>query len=200
MSLWRGGAPLVLASASMARQAVLHAAGIPFDVHPAGIDERAIEAGTAGAGEVAALLARAKAAAVAARMPARLVLGADQTLALGSRLFCKPANKAEARDQLRALSGRTHALHSAVAVMRNNDELFAHIEVARLTLRPLSEDFLDRYLDVVGDAVMQSVGGYQVEGPGIHLFERVEGDHSTILGLPLLPLLQYLRRAGFVAQ
>ncbi len=202
MSLWLAGESLVLASKSAARQALLRAAGIPFDVHPAQIDERAVEsgAGVKSAGEASSLLARAKAADVAARMPGRLVLGADQTLALGSRRFSKPANRAGGREQLRALSGRTHELHSAVALMRDDTLLFAHVDLARLAMRALSEDFLDRYLDVIGDAVTQSVGAYQLEGLGIHLFERVDGDHSSILGLPLLPLLTYLRQAGALAQ
>jgi nucleoside triphosphate pyrophosphatase len=202
MSLWLAGEPLVLASKSAARQAVLRAAGIPFDVHPAQIDERAVErdAGVNGAGEVASLLAGAKAAAVAARMPGRIVLGADQTLALGSQRFAKPAGRANAREQLRAMSGRTHELHSAIALTRDDTVLFAHVDVARLTMRVLSENFLDRYLDAMGDAVTHSVGAYQLEGLGIHLFEQVDGDHSSILGLPLLPLLTYLRGAGCLAQ
>jgi septum formation protein len=202
MSLWLAGEPLVLASKSPARQAVLRAAGVPFDVHPAQIDERAVEraAGAKEAGEVASLLARAKAAAVAAHMPGRLVLGADQTLALGDRRFSKPADRTAAREQLGALNGRTHALHSAVALVRDGQLLFSHVDVARLTMRALSEDFLARYLDAMGDAVTHSVGAYQLEGLGIHLFERIDGDHFTILGLPLLPLLTYLRRAGGLAK
>jgi septum formation protein len=202
MSLWLAGEPLVLASKSAARQAVLRAAGVPFDVHPAQIDERAVErdAGAKDAGEVASLLAHAKAAAVAAHMPGRLVLGADQTLALGARRFSKPMDRTAAHEQLRALSGSTHALHSAVALMRDGQLLFAHVDVARLTMRALSDDFLARYLDAMGEAVTHSVGAYQLEGLGIHLFERIDGDHFTILGLPLLPLLTYLRRTGRLAQ
>jgi septum formation protein len=202
MSLWLAGEPLVLASKSVARQAVLRAGGIPFKVYPAQIDERAVEraAGAKEAGEVASLLARAKAAAVAARMPGRHVLGADQTLALGTRRFSKPADRVEARDQLRALSGRTHELHSAVALMRDEELLFVHVDVARLAMRTLSDDFLTRYLDTMGDAVSQSVGAYQLERLGIHLFERIDGDHFTILGLPLLPLLTHLRQTGQLAE
>jgi septum formation protein len=202
MSLWLAAEPLVLASNSAARQAILRAADIPFDVHPAEVDERAAEsgAGMQNAGEVAAMLARTKATAVAARLPGRLVLGADQTLAVASRRLSKPADRTEAREQLRALSGRTHELHSALALMRDGVVLFAHIDVARLTMRALSEEFLERYLDAMGNAVTQSVGAYQLEGLGIHLFERVDGDHATILGLPLLPLLKYLRQAGHLRQ
>jgi septum formation protein len=202
MSLWLAAEPLVLASKSTARQALLRAAGIPFDVHPARIDERAAErdGGSNTAGEVASLLANAKAAQVAARMPGRLVLGADQTLALESRRFSKPAGRRDAGEQLRALSGRTHALHSAVVLMRGQQALFTHVDTARMTMRVLSENFIGHYLEAMSDAVTQSVGGYQLEGLGVHLFERVDGDHSTILGLPLLPLLAYLRQAKYLAQ
>jgi septum formation protein len=202
MALWRGVEPLVLASTSAVRQAMLRAAGVPFDVHPAQIDERAVERDTGAkeAGEVASLLAHAKAAAVAARMPGRLVLGADQTLALGARRFSKPADQVEARDQLRGLSGHTHELHSAIALMRDEALVFAHVDVARLTMRALSDDFLTCYLDTMGSAVTRSVGGYQLEGLGIHLFERIDGDHFTILGLPLLPLLTHLRQTGQLAE
>ena len=127
------------------------------------------------------------------------MLGADQTLALGERLYAKPADLAAARDQLRGLRGRTHELHSAVVVARDGAVLFEHCEIARLTMREFSDGFLDPYLAAAGSAVTASVGGYQVESVGIQLFERIEGDHFTILGLPLLRLLQYLRDAGCLA-
>ena len=149
--------------------------------------------------EVALLLAREKAFAVTAQRPGRLVLGADQTLALGQRLYAKPADLAAARDQLRGMRGRTHELHSAVVVARDGAVLFEHCEIARLTMREFSDGFLDRYLAAAGSAVTASVGGYQVESLGIQLFERIEGDHFTILGLPLLRLLQYLRHARCLA-
>jgi septum formation protein len=192
---------LVIASKSAVRRAVLEAAGIPVEVRPADIDERGIEARTptAGPAEVAALLAREKAGAVAAVMPGRLVLGADQTLALGARRFSKPADLAAARAQLQALRGRTHELHSAVAVMRGDTVLYDRVEVARLTMREFSDDVLDRYIAAAGQAVTASVGGYQLERIGIHLFAGVAGDHFTVLGLPLLPLLEFLRKQGFVA-
>ncbi len=147
----------------------------------------------------AALLAREKAKAVAVQHPDRLVLGADQTLALGVRRFSKAANRAGVREQLAALRGKVHTLHSAVAVIQNGAVVFEHVDAARLTMRAFSDDFLDGYLDAVGDKATASVGGYQLEGVGIQLFERVEGDHSTVLGLPLLPLLGWLRRAGHLA-
>ena len=198
MSLWLADRPLVLASKSESRRALLESAGIPIEVGPADIDERAIEAraGHADAGEIAAVLARTKALSVAAEKPGRLVLGADQTLALGQRRFSKPADRAAARDQLKVLRGNSHSLHSALALARDGALVFEHREAAHLTMRPFSDDFLDRYLDAAGGAVTASVGAYQVEGIGIQLFERIEGSHFTILGLPLLPLLDFLRREG----
>jgi septum formation protein len=143
---------------------------------------------------VAALLAREKALAVAAQAPDRLVLGADQTLALGQRRFSKPTDRAAAREQLKLLRGQAHTLHSAVAIVRDRRPIFEHRATAHLIMRPFSDAFLESYLDAVGDAVTTSVGAYQVEGIGVQLFERIEGDHSTILGLPLLPVLAALRR------
>jgi septum formation protein len=145
------------------------------------------------------MLARAKAVAVSALLPGRIVLGADQTLSLNLRRFSKPADRHAAHDQLRMLAGKTHTLHSAVALVRDGREVFAHIEEARLTMRPLSDAFIARYLDSAGHSVTASVGAYQVEGLGIHLFERIEGDHFTVLGLPLLPLLRTLRAEGWLA-
>jgi len=147
----------------------------------------------------AALLAREKARTVAARLPGRLVLGADQTLTLGERRFSKPTDRTAAREQLKALCGRTHELHTAVAVLRADTVLLEHREVARLGMRAFSDDFLDAYLDAMGTAVTTSVGGYQLEKAGIQLFERIDGDHFVILGLPLLALLQFLRREGWLA-
>jgi septum formation protein len=201
MALWLADQPLVLASSSASRRAVLAAAGIPLEIVPADIDERAIEAAAApvSPGMVATLLARAKARAVAALRPGRLVLGADQTLALGERAFSKPADRSAAREQLSLLRGQTHALCSALALLRDGDVLFEQREIARLTMRAFSDDFLDSYLTAAGAAVTASVGAYQVEGLGILLFERIEGDHFTILGLPLLALLGALRRGGWLA-
>jgi len=201
MPLWLADQPLVLASKSAIRGAVLRAAGVPIEVHPADVDERAIEQGSAARdpGEVAALLAREKAAAVAARLSGRVVLGADQTLALGERRFSKPADRAAAREQLKLLRDRTHELHTAIALMREGTVLFEHREAAQLTMRAFSDRFLEDYLDAAGPAVTASVGAYQLEQSGIQLFERVEGDHFVILGLPLLPLLRHLRQAGWLA-
>jgi septum formation protein len=201
VGLWLATQPLLLASKSAARRALLEAAGVAIEIRPASIDERAIEAraGQASASEVAALLAREKAKAVAADNPDRVVVGADQTLALGERRFSKAADRAAAREQLRALRGRTHTLHSAVAVVRAGTVAFDHGDAAHLTMRAFSDTFLESYLEAVADAALASVGGYQLEGAGVQLFERVEGDHFTVLGLPLLPLLAFLRKAGLLA-
>jgi nucleoside triphosphate pyrophosphatase len=201
MPLWLADRPLVLASKSAVRHAVLRDAGIPVEIVPADIDERGIEqqAGTRDPGEVATLLAREKARAIAARLPGRLVLGADQTLALGSRRFSKPPDIAAARDQLKVLRGQTHALHSAIALVRDGTVLFEQCEVARLVMRDFSDQFLDAYLDVMGAAVTTSVGAYQLEKAGIQLFERIEGNHFVILGLPLFALLAFLRRERLLA-
>ena len=198
MPLWHAEQPLVLASRSKARHTLLTAAGIPVEICAADLDERSLEetAESPSPGAIAAHLARSKAAVVAARRPGRLTLGADQTLALGSERFVKPSNLAEARTQLHALCGRTHELHSAVAVMQDAKALFEHVEVAQLTMRTFSDRFLDIYLAVVGNDATESVGAYQIEGPGLQLFERVDGDYFTILGLPLLPVLEFFRRQG----
>jgi len=201
MSLWLADRPLVLASKSAIRGAILREAGVPVEVSPADIDERAIEQGSAARdpGAVAALLALEKARTIAARLPGRVVLGADQTLALGVRRFSKPADRASARAQLKLLRGQTHELHTAIALVREGTVMFEHRDVARLTMREFSDQFLEDYLDAAGAAVTASVGGYQLERTGIQLFERVEGDHFVILGLPILPLLLHLRQAGSLA-
>jgi septum formation protein len=198
MALWLADRPLVLASKSASRRALLQGAGIPIEVLAADIDERGVEAkaGLADPGAVAALLAREKAVAVSVQQPGRLVIGADQTLALGQRRFSKPADRAGAREQLKILRGQSHALHSAVAIVRGGKPVFEYCAVARLTMRTFSDEFLESYLEAAGDAVTASVGAYQVESLGVQLFERIEGDHSTILGLPLLPVLDALRRQG----
>ena len=197
MTLWRGQTPLVLASQSRARQTLLANAGIEFEAVPADIDERAVQqaSGFSAPGDIAALLAREKALFVSSRKPGRFVVGADQTLALGTRLLSKPAGRAQAAEQLRALSGQRHELHSAVAVARDGKILFEAMAVAGMTMRQLGEADIEAYLNEAGDAVTSSVGAYQLEGLGVHLFERIEGDHFTILGLPLLPLLDFLRNA-----
>ncbi|HEY0234948.1 MAG TPA: Maf family protein [Afipia sp.] len=190
----------ILASRSKARQTLLRNAQIDFETAPADIDERAIQQDSAlrDGGAIAEHLARAKALNVSGLNPGRVVIGADQTLALGGELFNKPADRAAVANQLRALSDRTHYLHSAVVVAKDGNILFSHVAVAGMTMRVLDDDTIAEYLNRVGDAATQSVGGYQLEGLGIRLFERIEGDYFTILGLPLLPLLTFLRAAKFI--
>jgi len=201
MTLWRGKSPLILASQSRARQVLLANAGISFKSIPADIDERAVQqnSGLSAPADVAAVLAREKALWVSSRQPGRFVIAADQTLALGDRLFSKPAGRAQAAEQIRALAGRSHELHSAVAVACDGAILFETVTIARMTMRTLGEAELAAYLDEAGAAVTSSVGAYQLEGLGVHLFDRIEGDHFTILGLPLLPLLAFLRSEHLLA-
>lgn len=198
-SLWRGTRPLVLASKSEARQGLLRAAGIPFEAHDAAIDERALEAPLiakgAAASEVARHLARAKALAISAKMPGHLVVGADQVACLKGRLFAKPADQRDAIAQLEALSGQIHELHSACCVVRQSAVLFESVPKARLSCRRLSPEFIACYAAQGG---IDSNGVYKIEGLGIHLFDWVEGDHATILGLPLLVLLKFLREEGSI--
>lgn len=195
MDLWRGTSPLVLASQSGARKMLLANAGLEFEAVTADIDERGIQAASklSNPREIGLLLAREKAKAVSANRPGSYVIGADQTLALGSRLLNKPAGRSQALAQLRDLAGHSHELNSAVAVVHDGKVIFEDVSVARMTMRQMTEAELSAYLDAAGDAVTASVGAYQLEGLGIHLFERIEGDHFTILGLPLLPLLAFLR-------
>lgn len=202
MPLWLAAAPLVLASRSAVRRTMLEAAGVPVEICPADIDERSVEtaAPLQAPVAIAALLAREKAAAMAGRNRGRLILGADQTLSLDGRRFAKPADRAAALAQLRILSGRTHELYSAIAFVQDGAVLFDHVGVARLTMRAFSDRFLDDYLDAVGEAATASVGAYQLEGFGIQLFERIDGDYFTVLGLPLLTALDFLRRHGCLEQ
>ncbi|HEX7882721.1 MAG TPA: Maf family protein [Afipia sp.] len=195
MTVWRERQPLILASQSAVRKSLLVNAGIVTETIPADIDERAIQknSGLKDPGKIATLLAEEKARFVSSSHPGRVVVGADQTLALGDRLFSKPANRAAAEAQVAAFAGQTHELHSAVSVARDGVTLFSHVSVARMTMRSLSESEIAAYLDEAGDAVLASVGAYQLERTGVHLFDRIDGDHFTILGLPLLPLLAFLR-------
>ena len=196
--LWLASAPLVLASRSTIRRTLLETAGVPVEIRPADVDERGIEAKAPLQAPVAiaALLAREKAAVIARAMPGRLVLGADQLLSWNGERFSKPADRAAARAQLTKLSGQTHELYSAIAFTRDDAVLFEHVGVARLTMRAFSGRFLDDYLGAVGDAATTSVGAYQLEGLGIQLFERIDGDYFTVLGLPLITALDFLRRHG----
>ena len=193
---------LVLASASMTRAEMLRRAGLACAVDPAHVDEdevkRALRTSGASAGDLAEALGELKARKISARHGGALVIGADQVLECQGKWFDKPADRAAARAQLLELRGKTHDLISSVCVLRDGARLWHHTGRARLTVRPFSEGFLDDYLDRVGSAVLQSVGAYQLEGMGAQLFSRVEGDYFTILGLPLLPLLDFLRNHAVV--
>lgn len=194
---------LVLASKSAARAAMLRGAGLAIDLAAAPVDERALDEAWTREGRDPAAIARglgeAKALAVSRDDPEATVIGADQTLALGPRRFSKPASLAEARDNLLALRGQTHHLHSGVALARGGAIIFSTVATAAMTMRTFSEDFLDAYLAAAGERVLGSVGCYQLESDGIQLFERISGDYFTILGMPLLPLLAALRAQGVIA-
>lgn len=193
---------LILASASAARGAMLTRGGVPFVKDASSVDEdeikRAMRAEGASAEDLAVALAEMKARQVGRRHDGALIVGSDQVLVCEERWFDKPADRAAARAQLLALRGKTHMLVSAVVVLRSGERLWHHIGRAHLTVRPFSESFLDGYLDAAGDAILGSVGAYQLEGLGAQLFARVEGDYFTILGMPLLPLLDFLRNHGVV--
>ncbi|SIT54639.1 conserved hypothetical protein [Mesorhizobium prunaredense] len=193
---------IILASGSPFRKALLVHAGVPVEAVPAEVDERALEAPLQGSGaspeDVALVLAEAKATEVSERKPGVLVLGCDQTLSLGDEVFHKPADMEAARRHLLALSGKTHQLNSAVVLARDGAVLWRHVGVASLTMRKLDPAFIGRHLARVGDKALSSVGAYQIEGEGIQLFEKIEGDYFTIVGLPLLPVLAKLRELGAI--
>lgn len=188
---------IVLASASPYRRKLLSDAGVPVEVRPATIDERMVEKATDGSGispeDLALVLAEAKASDVSDAKPGALVLGCDQTLSLGDDVLHKPADMEAARRRLLALSGQTHHLNSAAVLVRDGEVLWRYVGVASLTMRPLDPAFVGRHLARVGEKALSSVGAYQIEGEGVQLFERIEGDFFTIVGLPLLPLLVALR-------
>lgn len=193
---------IILASGSPFRKAMLVNAGIDVEAVPADVDERALEAPLQNSGvspeDVALVLAEAKATEVSERKPGALVLGCDQTLSLGDEVFHKPADMEGARRHLLTLSGKTHQLNSAAVLVRDGKVLWRHVGIASMTMRKLDPAFIGRHLARVGAKVLASVGAYQIEGEGIQLFEKVEGDHFTIVGLPLLPLLAELRTLGAI--
>lgn len=203
-SLWRAAQPLLLASSSVTRAGMLRAAGLPVETLRPDIDERAAEAPLLAQGvqgeAIAAALACAKALAVSVMKPGRFVLGADQTLTCDGQTFHKPDDLAAATAQIAALSGREHVLHSAFVLARDGEILAEGVQAARLTMRTLEPDFIATYVGLAGPALLSSVGGYQLEGLGAQLFAAVEGDHFTILGLPLLAVLDALRDQGLLAR
>lgn len=191
---------LVLASTSPFRAAILKNAGLDFRAEGANVDERAVETplieADATAEDIATVLAEAKALDVSERNPGDLVLGGDQTLSLDGNLFHKPANMEEARYHLLSFSGKTHQLWSAMSLVCNGETVWRHVAVAHMHVRKLSPEFIGRYLARVGDMALKSVGAYQYEGLGIQLFDEIDGDYFTIVGLPILPLLEKLRELG----
>ena len=190
--------PLILASKSASRRAMLDAAGVAYESIPADIDERAVEAGLEGAApaQIAEALAVAKAAAVAQHHPQALVLGSDSLIVAGGRRFDKPVSREEAAEHLRWFSGKVMELHSAAALVKDGGCEWSHASIARLQVRGLSDEFIAHYLDLEWPAISHTVGAFRIEGPGVQLFEAIEGDQFTVLGMPLLPLLAALREAG----
>ena len=188
---------LVLASASPFRRMLLENAGIAFQAKAADIDERAIEGELERQGsspeEVALILAEAKARNVGQAFPDDIIIGSDQTMSLGTRVYHKPRDMNEARDHLLSLSGQVHQLNSGIVLTRGNDILWKHVSSAQMSVRVLRPEFIDAHLARVGKKALSSVGAYQLEGEGIQLFDKIEGDYFTILGLPMLPLLAKLR-------
>ena len=201
--LQAGRPPLILASESKSRARLLEAAGLAFIVEPPGLDEATMRQAVSGEKllsphDVAEVLARAKAEAVSDLARKAYVIGADQVLALGDMILSKPASMEDARRQLLDLRGKTHSLHTAVAVATNGETIWAETTMASLTMRKLTPEFIGRYLAAAGDEVLASVGAYQLEGLGVQLFDKIEGDYFSILGLPLIPLLDTLRREGVI--
>jgi len=197
------GKELVLASASASRASILRAAGIAFEQKPARVDEDALKESMrldgANAGETALALAVLKARRISAQNPEAFVIGADQLLDCAGVWFDKPKDRDGAAENLHALSGKKHELATALCVMREGASLWTHIARPALHMRVLNDDMIEAYLDAAGDQVLSSVGAYQLEGLGAHLFERIEGDWFSILGLPLLPLVAFLRENGILA-
>lgn len=201
--LQSGRPPLILASTSKARAKLLEAAGLAFIVEPPGLDESVMLQAISGERsldphDIAEVLARAKAEAVSDLASGAYVIGADQVLVLEDRILTKPDSMEAARRQLLDLCGKSHTLHTAVVVATNGETMWAETQIATLTMRKLSPEFIGRYLAAAGEEVLSSVGAYQLESLGIQLFEKIDGDYFSILGLPLLPLLDTLRREGVI--
>jgi septum formation protein len=195
-------AKLILASNSSSRKLLMQGAGLQFESTGADIDERGIEARLAASyakpPEIAVELAKAKALWVSERNPEAYVIGSDQVLSLGDRLFHKPLSMGEAADHIRAMSGETHHLNCGAAIAFRGVIIWSDVSIAGMTMRNISPAFLQTYIDLSGDSILQCVGAYQFEGPGIQLFEKIEGDYFTILGLPMLKLLAGLRQLELI--
>lgn len=193
---------LVLASGSQTRADMLKNAGVAFEVDPARVDEDAVKSALIADGapprDIADALADLKAMNVAMRRPNDMVLGADQILVCEGKVFSKASTRDDAAETLKALSGKTHQLLSAAVIYEEGQPVWRYVDTVKLTVRPLSDDFIETYLDSIGDAAFWSVGAYQIEGLGAQLFTRVEGDHFTVLGLPLLAFLDFLRLRGMM--
>jgi septum formation protein len=198
----RSAARLILASASPYRAAMLANAGVQVEKIPAAIDERAVEEtlekSVLSPADIAQVLAQAKAEEVSSRCPDACVIGSDQTLSLEGVILHKPASMDAAIDRLMALSGKTHSLNSAVCLVRNGEVLWTHVETTHITFRKLDPAFIGRHLGRVGKKALTSVGAYQIEGEGAQLIEHIDGDFFSIIGLPLLPLLEQLRKQGII--
>jgi septum formation protein len=203
MMLQNPAIPLVLASTSRTRAALLQGAGLVFETAAPGVDEESVKEAAKAEGipaeDAALLLAELKARRISERVPGPVVIGADQILVAEGRWFDKPTDRAGAAAQLAALSGKPHSLVTAVLCMRGGVVLWRHVAKPRLVMRTLSPSVITAYLDAAGDAVLSSVGAYQVEALGVRLFAAIEGEHAAILGLPLLPLLGFLRQHGALA-
>ena len=197
-----GGAPLVLASAAAARATMLRAAGVAFSIEPARVDEGAVKdamrAEDPDGRETARMLAALKARRVSAGAPGAFVIGADQLLVCGEEWFDKPVDVEDARGQLRRLRGRRHTLVTAVSVVRDEEEIWGVVATPELAMRPFSDAFLEGYLERAGEGILACVGGYEAEGLGAQLLAEIKGDWFAVLGMPLLPLLAFLREHGLV--
>lgn len=197
------GPALIVASKSPARRALLESAGVPIDCYDAGVDETALKLDAHAKGlspeDTATSLAEAKARVLSARFPDALVLGCDQILALGNVLYDKPATLKEAGDHLRAFRGRSHRLISAAVLVLGGETVWDHLDAATLHVRDLSDTFIDDYLQREGPRLLTSVGAYRLEGPGVQLFQSIDGNYFTILGLPLVALLEELRKRGILS-
>lgn len=193
---------IVLASQSIHRKTLMENAGLNFTSQPADIDERTIELAIKGTGttpkELALILASAKALDVSQKNPGAFVIGSDQTLSLNDELFHKPENMEAARRTLLKLSGQTHTLNSGVSIAKDGQTIWQHVSIAELTMRDISPEFIGRHLSQAGEQILTCVGAYQLEKEGVQLFEKIDGDFFTIVGLPMLPLLAQLRELDVI--